>query len=165
MRGKVGQAWGFDLMIGLVVFLSGMILFYFFSLNSPNEGQQYIDELLYEGNLVGDNLLSEGYPQDWEVGNVVRIGLTTNDKINQTKLNNLYNLTAQQPGGYQSSKALMNIKNEYFFNFSEQMSAHVGNIAGIGSVPPSNPRNLVKITRLTIYENEPVTINIFIWED
>lgn len=163
MRRKKAQGWGFDLIIAGTIFLIGIITFYLYSLNYPKEGQETLDVLFYEGNFIADSLLSNGFPDSWNSTNVIKIGLTNNNKINQTKLENFYNLSTED---YQKTKAVFNTRYNYFFNLSEQITLpNIGNINGIGlSFQGQNPKNLIKITRISIYQNKSVTLNVYIWE-
>jgi hypothetical protein len=162
---KRGQAWGLDLIIAVTLFLTGALIFFLFALNSPSEGQDNIELLTYEGGIVGDSLLSEGHPDNWDSSNVVRIGLTSGNKINQTKLDNLYNLVHVIPNGYDQSRAILNTKYHYYFNFSRQMFENDNPINGIGSpFEDQNPENLIKVNRFTVYKNKTVSLNIFMWE-
>ena len=155
------QAWGFDLMIASILFLGGIIVFYIYSLNYPEEGRETLERLSYDGWIIADNLLSEGFPINWNETNVVRIGILTNERVNETKLERLYNLANTD---YQKTKALFNTKYHYYFTFSEQIVLPTyGPISGIGLIP-TNPTNLIKITRLIVYQNKPVSLDIYVWE-
>lgn len=156
---KRGQAWGFDLMIAVIIFTSGIVAFYLYSLNYQTEAQETIDSLFYEGSTLSEDLLSEGFPANWNIGSVQKIGLTNNGKINQTKLEKFYNLSIED---YQNTISLFGIKDNYFMNFSEAIVINQNSIEGIGK-PPINPKNIIKITRLTIYREKPTAMNIFIW--
>ncbi len=162
MGNKKGQAWGFDLMIALVIFISGIVLFYLFSLNSPSQGTETLDELRYEAQLIGSNLVTPGFPTDWTSATVVQIGITDNGKINQTKLDRLYNITTA-PSGYSATRSLFNTHNEYFFNFSTQMFIEGNPVEGIGN-QPSSASNIIRYSRLAIYNDQPVTISILSWQ-
>ena len=116
---KKAQAWGFDMMIASIIFMSGIIIFYIYSLNYPKESQQTLDTLFSEGDFAAESLLSEGLPTDWNSNNVIRIGLTTEHKINNTKLERFYNLANSQsnPAGYAKAKSILNTKYNFFMNF------------------------------------------------
>jgi hypothetical protein len=158
---KRGQAWGFDLMIAATIFLIGIVLFYFYSLNYPSEAKDTLESLFYEGNLIADSLLTEGFPVDWDVTNVQRIGLLSNGQINDTKLDRLY-LLVSTSDGYDLTKALFNIKQEYYFNMSIPMSIS-GEIVEIIGFKDEENQNLLKITRLTTYQDKLVTLDVYIW--
>ena len=159
---KRAQAWGFDLIIATMIFLAGIIIFYIYSLNYPSEGRDTLDSLFYEGGVIAESLLSEGFPDDWTEDNVIKIGLLNNGKVNETKLERLYNLT-NTTSGYSQSLSVFNTKYNYYFNFSESMVINSAKVDYIGKKDPI-VENLIKITRFTAYKNKPVSLNIYIWE-
>jgi len=159
MKNKKAQAWGIDLMIALSIFLFGIIAFYLYALNSP-QNQTQLDSLLYEGSLVADNLLSEGSPSNWNEGTVTKLGILSNSKINETKLEMLYNLTESD---YPRTKFILGTKENFFINLSEPITIQSETIDGIG-LSPTDPTNLVRISRLTIYKNKPVNLEVYVWK-
>tara|TARA_Y100000034_G_C6848303_1_gene384520 strand:+ start:519 stop:1025 length:507 start_codon:yes stop_codon:yes gene_type:complete len=168
MQNIRAQAWGFDVMISVIIFITGIITFFLFSLNFPNESQDSLENLLYEANTVADSLLEEGSPKNWDENNVVRIGLTNNNQINQTKLENLYEIVFLN-NNYNLTRTLLDTKFNYFFNLSEPILFEGNPIPenGIGLWPQSgqsSTKNLIKISRLTIYQNKPVSLELYIWE-
>ena len=160
LKSKKGQAWGFDLMIASIIFIAGIIAFYFYALNTP-ETETTINRLSYDGNIIASTLLSEGSPTNWDENNVISPGILTNNKINETKLESFYNLAASN---YQKTKNLFNTRYEFYIFLSEENFTISGNeVQGIGSQPAS-PENLIKISRITIYKTKPLTLNIDVWE-
>ena len=91
---KRAQAWGFDLIIATTIFVAGIVVFYLYSLNFADQSEEIINSLNYDGEIIGDMLLSEGFPKNWTESNVVTIGITSKNKLNQTKMENFYNLAA-----------------------------------------------------------------------
>ena len=160
MSSKRAQAWGFDLMMASMIFLAGIILFYLYALNAPNESDEIINSMSYEGNVVSNAILSEGFPKNWDGTNVVNPGILTNNKINQTKLERFYNFVA---GDYSRSKAVFNTRYNYYVYLSENFTINGNQVEGIGS-KPLNPKNLIRVERFTIYDNKPITFNVEIWE-
>ena len=166
---KKAQAWGFDLMIASIIFVSGIVIFYIYTLNYPKETQEKLDKLNYIGENIAQSLLDTGYPDGWTTIEVSRIGLTNSNKINQTKLDRFYELANEplNPSGYAKAKSIFGTSYDFFVNLSVPMTIS-------GSTPAENgigkdftgqvTTNLIKTTRLTIYENKPVTIYIYIWE-
>jgi len=153
------QAWGMDLTVASVLFIFGIVVFYFYALNNPNEAQETIDALFYDGNIIADSILSEGHPSNWNSGNVVTIGILSQGKINETKLKGFYDLASSD---YQKTKHLFNTKYEYYFNLSEVMIIDSTDVEGIG-LKPSNPENIIKITRFSIYKNKPISAYLYMW--
>jgi hypothetical protein len=161
------QAWGFDLLIASAIFIAGITVFYVYSLNYPTEGQDTIGELFNEGNFITNSLLTPGAPEDWDEDTVIRIGILTDNKVDEVKLEKLYLLAnwTNNPTGYARSKSLFNIRHEYFFNFTDDITLPTeGSIPGIGFWPETEPVNLIKVSRLTIYNNKPSTLNLYVWE-
>jgi len=169
MISKKAQAWGFDLMIASIIFISGIILFYIYSINYPKESNEKLDKLFNEGEFMAEVLLSEGLPINWNQDTVVRIGLTTNKKINETKLGEFYEMANYpvNPDGYSKSKSLFNSNYNFFMNFSEPIIIDERTIeeGGIGkNFENQEITNLIKVTRVTTYQNKLVSLNLYIWE-
>ena len=157
---KGGQAWGFDAMMASIIFIAGIIVFYLYSLNLADQTDETLNKMLYDGNVIAESFLSEGAPDNWDSTNVQKIGLQTNNKINDTKLEIFYQLSIID---YQKTKLLLNTNYNYYVFFQENITIDEAQIEGIGSIP-TNPKNLIKITRVTIYKDKPTTISIDIWE-
>ncbi len=169
MMNKEAQAWGFDLMIASVLFLTAMVIFYLYSLNYPSESQDALDTLKYEGDFIAESILSEGYPMNWNKNSVIKIGITNGNKINETKIEAFYNLANYDanPSGYAKAKLIFSTQYDFFFNLSQEIQIEGSAIpeGGIGrNFVNENPQNVIKITRLTIYQEKPATMNLYIWE-
>ena len=136
-----------------------MILFFFYSLNLPTERDDVFETLRYEGDAIGNSLLSDGYPKDWNVDSVVTIGLFDDGKINNTKLL-LFKELAESD--YQITKQLFNIRNNYYVFFNEVIVVDGVNITGIGD-SPDNPDNLARIGRVVVQNNKIKDMNIYVW--
>ena len=159
-RGKKGQAWGIDLGVAFIIFSVGIVSFYFYALNQPNEAR-YLQEILsYEGKSIASSILSEGYPEDWNSDNVATIGILTDNKINETKLGRFYNLSIEN---YGKTKKEIKTRFNYYYSLDKNISIEGKEVEGIGAEPTS-VKNLIKIPRFTIYQNEPITAYVYIWE-
>lgn len=159
-KSKRSQAWGVDLMIALVIFTIGIAFFYVYALNEPSEAEENIESLFYDGKIITDSILAEGHPENWDLNNVITIGILTNNKINETKLESFYTLSKND---YAKTKSLFNTKYNYYFFLSENMTLSFGEVNGIG-IEPSNHKNLVKITRFTTYKDKPMAAYLYVWE-
>jgi len=157
---KKGQAWGLDLTIAVIIFTVGLVFFYVYTLNQPGEAKETIDALFYEGGIIASSILSEGHPADWTPSNVVTIGILTDNKIDNTKLGGFYTLNAIN---YEKTKNLFNTRYDYYFFLEENMTTIAPNVKGIGK-KPSNAKNLVKITRFTVYRDKPITAYLYVWD-
>ncbi len=151
---KKSQAWALDLIIASVIFTVAIVFFYLYALNAPNEAQETAEALFYDGRIVSDSILSEGY---WTPGGAVTIGILSQNKINETKLKDFNSLD------YETTKQLFSTTHNYYFFLNEIMVIDGVDVPGIGK-NPSNPKNLVKITRFTIYKNKPTTAYFYMWD-
>jgi hypothetical protein len=163
-----GQIWSLDLMAGLALFLIGIMIFFIYSLNQPSQAKENLEILSYEGKIIIDNLISEGYPSDWSSSNVITIGITTDSKINQTKLETLYQMIYTQ-NNYTKTKNLFNTQYDYYFFLDQNMTVSAGSIEGIGKPGTTkqniNASNLIKLTRFTIYQNKTTPLYLYIWKE
>lgn len=160
MNSKTAQAWGFDLTVGIVIFLAGILFFYFYAINNSGGSEEEILILNGEAKLVSDNLLTEGTPLNWDISNVVRIGIVDNGKINQTKLENYYFMAQND---YQRTKSLFRIVNNYYVYFPDGVNNGTGNVTIIGNNNTENANNIMKISRAVIYENKIVGMEVVVW--
>jgi hypothetical protein len=154
------QAWGFDIIVATGIFIVGIIAFFLYTINYPTGEQEKLDDLLYEGNIIADNLLSEGYPLNWTNITVSKIGLLSNQVIDQTKLSNFYYLARND---YGRTRSIFGVKYDYFVNFSSPIEVEGSTVGGIG-IYPTNSQNNIKISRVSIYKNKPVTIEVEVWD-
>ena len=157
---KKGQAWGFDLMIGAGIFMIGLTVFFLYTLNYPKGNEETGKDLEYEAKRIASDLLSSGLPTNWNEINVQKIGLTSNNLINQTKLDLFYNL---MQNNYNNTKILFGTKYDYFVNASNSLNINGNPISGIG-IYPINVKNEVKLTRVTVYEGVPINLEVTVWE-
>jgi hypothetical protein len=156
---KAGQAWGIDLMIAVAVIMAGMTLMYLYSYQLGSRGERQLDNMNGIGERLANIILTTGQPENWNRTTVTSIGILTNDKINQTKLNEWYALTQQD---YNATKRMLRTEHDYFVNFTDTMLINGNPVVGIGRMP-SQPKNLVQVTRFSLYQNQPVTIKVIIW--
>jgi hypothetical protein len=156
---KKGQIWGMDLIVAVLIFSVALSSFYFYTINNENTQEETLKKIEKRGKLITDILLSEGTT-------VQEIGLLTNGKINQTKLEQFNNLTTTN---YEQTKQLFNTEYNYYIFLDQQIQTTTGTIDGIGK-PGINRSNiealtLIKINRITIYQNKPVSMTLYIWQE
>lgn len=162
---KRAQFWGTDLTVAFIIFALGIVTFYLYSFNYSNEAEDTLQILQSEGDIISEILLSTGSPENWDTSNVIQIGLTTNGKINQTKLEYFYELTSNN---YENAKQELNTKYNFYFFVDEQFEVNSNYIDGIGEPNTNrthiNGNNIIKTTRFTIYKNKPTTATLYIFE-
>jgi hypothetical protein len=165
MKNRRAQAWGIDLIVGVIIFSVGILIFFIYSVNQTSEVKENLEALSYQGDVIFNEILSEGYPEDWNYQNVVKIGILDNEKINETKLERFFNLTQTD---YAKTRTLFYTKYHYYFLF-DNITINSEQIKGMGKpgIDPENisSTNLIKITRFTIYKNKPKTVYLYIWEE
>ena len=159
MMKKKAQAWGFDVMVAVMVFFTGIVTFYLFALNYEQANPKNSAELKHDARIMADNLLSEGIPESWNISTVSTIGITKDNKIDQQKLENLYTLSQTE---YLSSRGLLHTRFDYFITLSEPIIIQGSNVDGIGK-EPINASSVVRVTRFTIYQDKPVTMYVIAW--
>ena len=163
------QVWSIDVIIGVTLFLSAIILFYVYAVNFSDEAQERTREMENDGRFVSSNLLSEGSPRGWNLSNVEVPGLAKKNRINQTKLDFLYLLNSQD---YNKTKRLLNTRFDFYFFFTQPLTTNNTVRDGIGKpglnrttiLSQENPKNIVKTSRYIIYQNEPTVMNLYLWE-
>lgn len=163
---KKGQIWSMDLMIAVMIFSIGILIFYFYAFNGPNESKEIIETLEYDGKIVTNTILSEGSPKNWNSADVFKIGILSEGTINQSKLEEFYSMTQSD---YNKTKILFNTKYDYLFFLNKNITINSTNIEYIGkpfvNKSDVDTRNLIKITRFTSYEGMPTTAYLYIWGD
>ena len=152
MKSK-GQGWALDVMVASAVFITAIMIFFFYSINYNSESTEILDSLQYDGNAMADVLLTSGFPINWTDSNVIVPGLLINEKIDEAKLSNFSKID------YQKQKSLLNTKYEFCFTFDNPT------IKCYGKSYNSAAENLILISRITIYQNKPALLKIFIWQE
>ncbi|MFH1290068.1 MAG: hypothetical protein ABIH92_01530 [Nanoarchaeota archaeon] len=150
---KKAQAWGFDLVVGMIIFVVGILSFYLYTTNLPGASEETIQHLQQDGELVADSLMSEGSPEDWTVSTVVMIGILSDDRINQTKLDSFRSLASSD---YNLTRSLFRVRNNYFVYLDGDFASGIG-------ADSTDAVNLVKVTRAVVYDRSVTTLNVYAW--
>jgi len=127
MKSKKSQAWGMDVLVAITIFSLTIFVFFVFTTNQSGEAKQILKNLQLHGKTISNIILSEGHPADWTEDNVIKIGILTDNIINNTKLERFYNLTSTN---YNQTKILFNTPYNYFFFFNENMTFNSLEIEG-----------------------------------
>ncbi len=144
---KKAQVWSLDLIIASIIFSIGIIILYIYAINYSPETKNQLNELLYEGNLASKLILSDS-----------DIGILSDNKINQDKLNNFSNFD------YQTKKNQIGLINNFYFTF-EGLEINGNLTSYVGMINTPEVKNLIKITRLSIYKNKPIKFQLFVWNE
>ncbi len=170
MRRKA-QVWFTDLLIGMVIFSSVLLLYMRVSSNLSDTDERLLEELKADSAFVASGLAGTGYPDGWNALNVQKLGLTDGSNIlNQSKV------TSASAVNYSALKVLMGTRND-FFAFFEDKGGNVMSIAGIcgiGKLSVANittdicdnvsvsARFLARSERL-VYRNGAVKLVVYSW--
>ena len=155
-------------MVAMALFLMGIMIFFTYTINQSGETEETFNLLFYDGKILASDLMSSGRPQNWNSSTIIIPGLTTNNKINESKLTNLYDMIYTE-NDYIKTKTLFSTIYDYYFFFDENITIRGTPVEGIGKPGVTknniNSRNLVKITRFTIYKNKTLPLYIYIWDE
>jgi|FLOH01.1.fsa_nt_gi hypothetical protein len=159
-----GQAWITDFIISFFIFAIGLILVSRFLFNAGVDNN--FNEVRSESELLSEYLFSEGVPSDWDNNSVVRIGLLTDDRLNITKLEMLYNMS------YNESKYYLSTPFDYLIYF--QQNGTILNISGCGFGPvilncnqtivSADHKDLAKISRFVVYNSSIIEMVLYVWK-
>lgn len=117
--------------------------------------------------FISESLVSEGFPFNWTNETVVKIGLSTNNRLNVSKLQNFQTLS------YVDSLSYLGTNKEYLFFFRKNNETL--NISGciFGNSEPITGcsvnmslvdyDDLVYVNRLLIYNSEIIELVVYVW--
>lgn len=148
INNKKAQIWGLDLIIASVIFLTGIIILFYYAINILPQSKNQLDEFFYDGNLASELILSED-----------QYGILSDSKVNQTKLGIFFNLSNSE------KKKLLGVANNFYFKMEDMVVVNsTGSYDYVGIMNTTNTDNLVKVTRITIYNNKPTKFELYIWK-
>ncbi len=165
-KNKKAQVWTTDFSLSLLVFVIAIVLFGRAITNLSSSTGENIDDLVSEGRLVTDSLTSEGYPSNWTVANVKRVGLMGQGKLLENdKLQNMLNMT------YQDAREILGTKYDYFLffidekgelvNVSENLGVGHPNVYAIGSRKDTNTIAYYQKENLLLDEMQELNATVF----
>jgi hypothetical protein len=166
---KQAQVWTFDFILGLLIFVFGILMAIYILVSQTNDVRY---KTLYEDiNHLSLNLVSPGYPSNWNETNVIIPGLIELNKINTVDINKLYEFDKLN---YAQTKTLNHISNEYVFYFKN--STQTINISlcvrGYAATLDQNCEpntssikynNLVRVERIVVLNKTVVSMIIYGW--
>lgn len=160
MSKKKSQVWFIDFMVGVMIFVV-VIIIYYDSINNITENPTKISaELLLDAKSISNSLLTIGYPPDWNQTNVSIIGLTDGrQRIIQNKLDMLSNMT------YSDVRTKIRSTYDYYISLEHFNNTRIliNGSNGIGLVP-NNTKNLVTISRIVIYNSALANMRVSVWQ-
>lgn len=152
-----GQVFSFDFLLASSIFLLtiGILFVYWTYTNIEIEETREINEMVYKAYKSSEIWFREGIPSNWDSTNVIDLGLETDHRFNQTKMN-----TMKTEIGYDKTKIMIGLSG-YDYNFT-LYDANNNTVFSFG-LNPSDPPSLIKIKRVGIYDSSIVTLEVMVW--
>lgn len=168
------QSFYWDFIIGVLIFT--MVIVLFLKYNTIFESKEdSITNLINEAKIVSEILMTQGYPYNWEAGNVEKVGIINSEaRIDNNKLEAFANLSHEN---YDNSRFLFGINYDFIVFFEDKnnniipITTHNSTVAAIGKsgVDSANIgavediKNLVKIERHIIYDSKIARMTVYVW--
>lgn len=149
------QTFSFEFFIALTIFLIGfsvLIVFWNYA-NIQIHEKKSSEELISVALSLSQIFFVEGYPKQWSLENVKVIGLASENRINQTKLELLGS------AGYETTRNKLKIDSDFYFRIHNQTQEFYF----FGKLPRQDS-TVVKINRLGILNSTPVIIEVVVWK-
>jgi len=151
------QTLSYDFFVACTIFLMFMVII--FSLysyaNSHINDIWKIDEITKLSSQISEVWMREGTPENWNISNVIVMGLTSDYRLNQTKINYL-NEMGYQPvkekigvGVYDFYLRIYDSANKTMFSFGRY---------------PSEPDYVSRNKRIGIFNSTIVFIDTLVWQ-
>jgi len=113
-----------DFVIGMIVFSLVLISYYTYTTNISKEDSSATDNLISDAKIVSSSLTTSGYPDNWDVNTVIRIGFTDSyNRIDNAKFGQFAQIN------YNKTKKLLGTIYDYFLYFVNE-SGDVQNVEG-----------------------------------
>ena len=177
---RKGQVWVGDLTISIVLFTAAAVLAFAIVMNSFSLGNDY-SRLKADASRVGEYLLSEGTPPDWNESTVIRPGVLTGSRLNDSKL---ALAMAFSNSSYQSAKSRFQTNYDFMVVFQEANDTILpfGGLCSLGkpdtgidyalngsisclsiNLTGVSYQNLVRINRFVVYDSRIVKATVYMW--
>lgn len=152
-----GQIFSLDFLLASSIFLLtiGILLVYWTYTNIQIEETRGINTLTNKAYKASEIWFREGVPTYWDFNNVVDLGLENNHRFNDTKMGSM-----KTEIGYDKAKVMIGLSG-YDCNFT-LYDTNNNTVFSFG-MNPSNPKNLIKIKRIGIYQASIVTLEVMVW--
>ncbi len=138
---KKAQGWGLDLIAAFTIFIAILAILYFYAINYTSQTEDKFNEMLYQGNLASELIFGED-----------SIGIMTDGQVDPAKLNSF-------DANYNLRKAAYGVKYDFYFMFN-------GNPSTIsGKLNTTEVEDLVKITRIAVYNNKISKFELFMYDE
>ena len=165
---KKSQIWSIEFVIGLIIFISALFIFYRYSINLSENQEETLKDLIIDAKTLSNYLISSGLPENWNTSNVILIGLTDGTyRLNETKVQYFSVMN------YSSTKNMLSVINDFYVFFEDRngSSIIINGISGIGKPSVNktnlhateNPSDVIKVFRFVVYNGTIVRMGMYVW--
>lgn len=162
------QVFCFDMVVAVLIFGAAILVYYKTTTNLSDQDEALVDDLLIDAKSISSSLMSQGYPYNWTKDNVTRIGITDDNRVNESKLEQFSRIP------YKDSRKLFGTTYDYYVYFRDRDNniipfneTHEGiGKPGVDSTniqTAENPKKLVRVTRLIIREADIKKMVVYLW--
>ncbi len=156
------------MIVAVLIFGAAILIYYKAVTNLSEQDEALLDDLLIDAKTISGSLMSMGYPYNWSKDNVVRIGISDDNRINETKLEQFSRIP------YKDSRKLFGTIYDYYVFFRDRNNNIMPfneSLEGIGKPGVNstniqiieNPKKLVKVTRLVVKDLDIAKMVIYLW--
>lgn len=168
---KKAQVWLSDYTLSMLLFILAALISVKIIINSFSANTDF-QELKTEASKISEILMSEGYPVDWTNETVIRPGLLTDRRLNQTKVAHAMDHAYLN---YTFLKFMLQAKHDFAVVFEHPNGeliqfeglCVIGNtsVSPICLAPTFNFRhkNMVQLNRLMVYNRSIVKAVVYTW--
>lgn len=165
--GKRAQVSTIDFIAGFLMVVTALLLAsnLIFTLQEKSSFSSLQDV----ATAVSEDLMSEGYPADWNATSVIKLGLLSNNTLSPVKIQDLSSLS------YDDIRASLGTPYDVYWYFHN--ASGVVNVSACGYGNPSvvvdalscepsfsASRNLVHLQRILVYNNSLITMEVVVWD-
>lgn len=157
---KRAQAWYTDFMVGLLLFLSALAIYYLFQGSLSDNTDTIMEDMLSDAKQIANSLVSIGVPENWDRNTVTRIGITDGtQRIDNDKLQEFADIP------YNETRSHFRTYFDYVVYFTDGNSSVIlpNNSTYIGQ-ESAGPEFLVTVDRLLIYNSSLVKMEVRVWK-
>ena len=79
---RKAQVWYTDFVVAVLIFAIALVIYFEYVNNLSKEEESNLNEMLMTAKLVSNNLMSSGYPNDWNQSNAEIIGIVDDKRVN-----------------------------------------------------------------------------------
>jgi hypothetical protein len=155
---RKAQVWYIDFIVSVLIFTIVILIYFEYVNNLSKEEQSDLETMVMSAKIVSNNLMSGGFPDDWNQSNAAIIGVVDDERINSTKMERFYDM------GHEQARIKFGIIDNYYAYLQDRNGQKI-NFGGKDHCgeEPENPDKLVKIDRIVIYNNDMAKMVVQIW--